>query len=167
MSQSLTPLALLLLGIAAWRDIATRTIPDRISLALAALGLLGRLPEGAMGIAASLGTALALLLALVPLHAGRVIGGGDVKLLVALACGLPPLDSARMLVATALVGGGLGLLYLALRPAMPAPRPAAAGAPLLGRVLAAEAWRIRHGGPLPYAVAIAAGASLVLLQKGS
>ena len=35
---------------------------------------------------------------------------------------------------------------------------------LPGRVLAIEAWRLKRGGPVPYAAAIAAGAILVLLR---
>jgi prepilin peptidase CpaA len=39
----------------------------------------------------------------------------------------------------------------------------AGGATLLRRVLVVEAWRMRRRGPLPYAVAIAGGAILLLI----
>ena len=58
---------------------------------------------------------------------------------------------------TVIVGGVLGLAYLA-GPAMVGPvRASHAGAPLLQRILQVEYWRLRRRGPLPYAVAIAAG----------
>jgi prepilin peptidase CpaA len=46
---------------------------------------------------------------------------------------------------------------------VPEPR-LAPGGPLLRRVLAVEARRVRRRGPLPYAVAIAIGGTLVLLN---
>ena len=49
---------LALLGFAAWRDVATRTIPDGISLALAALGLRCGIAEGWHSLAVSLAVPL-------------------------------------------------------------------------------------------------------------
>ena len=37
---------------------------------------------------------------------------------------------------------------------------------LLRRVLRVESWRIRRGAPLPYGVAIAAGAAFALIRPG-
>ena len=159
---------LALLGFAAWRDVATRTIPDGISLALAALGLTLRIAEGWHSLAVSLAVAAALFPPLLLCHARGLIGGGDVKLLTALAIGLTPLASYQLIAATALAGGLLGLLYLILQRLLPraltpaAPRP---GAHALRRVAAVEAWRIRRSGPMPYGVAIAIGAACVLLQS--
>jgi prepilin peptidase CpaA len=156
--------AVALLGFAAWRDLATRTIPDGVSLALAAIGLTARGYEGFEAISTSLVAALVLGFILFLLHARGLLGGGDVKLATALALGLAPLDTWNLVVATAFAGGLLGLLYLALPSILPdrraMPRPAA----VLPRFLAVEARRIRRRGPLPYGVAIAAGGTLVLLQ---
>jgi prepilin peptidase CpaA len=104
---------------------------------------------------------------LLPFAVMGMLGGGDLKLATAIAIGLPPLGSYQFVVATAVAGGLLALLYLAahrlaLRRAAPS-RAAGRAASLLRRVLAAEAWRVRRRGPLPYGVAIAAGAALVLL----
>jgi prepilin peptidase CpaA len=157
---TLIPVSLLLA--AAWRDLATRTIPDSISIALAFLGLGLRATEGTTALAVSAATAALLFLGLVLLHARGALGGGDVKLASAIAIGLPPLATFDFLLATALSGGVLGLLYLALRH-LPVPVPSRPAASLPRRVLAAERWRIHRRGPLPYAVAIAAGGILTLL----
>ena len=150
---------------AAWRDLATRTIPDWLSLGLAALGLALRAPSGLMALAASVTMAAFLFLLLVLLHARGGLGGGDVKLITAMALGLPPLVTLDFLLATALAGGVLGLLYLAL--GRLAPNPAAlagTAASLPRRVLAVEHRRIHRRGPLPYAVAIAVGGIVILLE---
>jgi prepilin peptidase CpaA len=89
-----------------------------------------------------------------------MLGGGDVKLLTALAVALPPLGTCRLVVATAIAGGVLGVAYLLLS-------PRTSPILLLGRVAAIESWRIGRREPLPYGVAIAAGGAFVLLFPGS
>jgi prepilin peptidase CpaA len=166
MSLVLALVAVALLGFAAWRDLATRTIPDGVSLALAAIGLAVRSFQGLEAVAASLLTAFLLGAALFALHSRGLLGGGDVKLATALAVGLAPFDTWNLVVATALAGGLLGLLYLALPHILPAKPALLAGraAALPRRFVTIELWRIRRRGPLPYGVAIAAGGTLVLLQ---
>jgi prepilin peptidase CpaA len=158
--------ALLLLIFAAWRDIATRTIPDTIGLLLLAIGGSARIIQGPSDLALSLGSALLLFLLLMIAYSRDVIGGGDVKIMTAFAVGLSPLDSYRFVVATALAGGTLGIAYLLLSHWLQGthwPRRIS----LLGRVAAIESWRIRRRGPLPYGVAIAAGGTFVLLHSGN
>jgi prepilin peptidase CpaA len=160
---ALVACALLLL--AAWCDIATCTIPDGISICLAALGLLTRASEGLVPAATSLLAAAALFAALVPLHARGAFGGGDIKLITSLAVGLPPLSTVNFLAATVMAGGVLALLYLSFRclprPSPLAPRPRAWRP---WKVLALERRRFGRRGPLPYAVAIAAGGVLTLIE---
>ena len=124
LAWALTASALLLA--AAWCDIATRTIPDGISIALATSGLLARALEGLAPAAASLLVAAGLFAALLPLHARGAFGGGDVKLITALAVGLSPLATVDFLVATVMAGGALGVAYLALR-RLPHPSPRCRG----------------------------------------
>jgi prepilin peptidase CpaA len=91
------------------------------------------------------------------------MGGGDVKLLGAAALRVPPYAVPGMLMATALAGGVLALFYLVARRRLArpgGPRPSS----LLLRALRAERWRLRRGGPMPYAVAIACGVFFVLSQ---
>ena len=157
--------ASVLLLVAAWCDVATRTIPDGISVALAAMGLVARSFDGLGPPAFSFLTALALFAAFLVLHARGFIGGGDIKLIAALAMGFPPLTTLDFLVATVMAGGVLGMLYLWLRllpePAPLVPRPRAWPP---RRILALERRRVSGRGPLPYAVAIAAGGIITLTK---
>lgn len=155
-----------LLLAAAWCDLATRTIPDGISVALAAAGLLTRAAaDGLVPAAASLLTAVGLFAVLLPLVARGAFGGGDTKLISGLAAGLAPAATLDFLVLTIVAGGVLGAAYLLLRllprPAPLAPRPAAWPP---RRVLALERRRLNGRGPLPYAVAIAAGGIFTLAE---
>jgi len=155
-----------LLAFAAWRDVATRTIPDEVSIALAVVGIAARAVFGVEALVHSLAAASLLGGLLVFLHARGFLGGGDVKLATALALGLSPLDVWNLVVAVALAGGVLGLLYLVLQRLLPdgAPNTGRRAGRTPRRLLAVEAWRIRRRGPLPYGVAIAAGGTIVLLQ---
>ncbi len=155
-----------LIMVAAWRDVATRTIPDEISLLLVALGAFSRLIEGPSAAAFSAATALLLFTLLLLAHARGLIGGGDVKIMTALAVGLSPVDAYRFVVATAITGGVLAIAYLLLAPQL-SDQHRTKRTSLLGRVAAVEAWRIRRHGPLPYGVAIAAGGTFVLFHSGS
>ncbi len=160
-------LTLGLLAYAAWADLATRTIPDSVSVVLVLVGLVARWPAGIGGIAASLGTALVLFAILVFLHARGMIGGGDVKLAAAVTAGLSLQAAYRFVVATTLAGGVLSLLHLVLRRVLrdyaPVPPPRR-GAPVLQRIFAAERWRIARHGSLPYAVAIGCGGIYAILS---
>jgi Flp pilus assembly protein protease CpaA len=113
----------------------------------------------------SVGTALLLLSLLLTLYSRGLIGGGDVKIMTALAVGLSPFDCYRFIVATAIAGGLLGITYLVLSRRLP-PIHRVRGASLLNRVAVLENRRIRRRGPLPYGVAVAAGGTFVLLRTG-
>ncbi len=145
-----------ILAYAAWTDLATRTIPDHLSLALLLLGLVTRMFEGPNAVLGSLAAATLVGIGFVFLHSRGMIGGGDVKLIAALAVGTAPAALPDLILAIALSGGILGVIYLLLARVMPRPelRPQAA---LPVRVARVEANRIARRGPLPYAVAIAVG----------
>lgn len=150
----------LALCLASLHDIAARTIPNALSLAIAALGLAAHLLAGDAppALLAALGV---FLLGILAWRCG-VMGGGDVKLLAACTLLAGPATAPDLLLAVALAGGVLALVYLGLRPLL-APPAARRPASLLARALRAEAWRIRRGGPLPYAVAIGLGTFFTLL----
>jgi prepilin peptidase CpaA len=102
---------------AAVGDLRTRTIPNWLNLAIALGAIpfwyvidLGLWPEVAIriGIAAAVFGLFAAAFAL------GMMGGGDVKLLAALALWLPPPAVAMLLVVMSLAGGAL-TLFLALR----------------------------------------------------
>ena len=137
-----------------------RTVPSRLCLAIAALGLAARVMTG--DLAAGLVAA-----GLVVLGAGLCwrrgwLGGGDVKLLAACALVVPPHAVPGLLAGTAIAGAGLALVFAATRRWL---RPSYGSRPmgLLARAARAERWRLARGGPLPYAVAIALGAATALL----
>jgi prepilin peptidase CpaA len=145
---------------AALHDVAARTVPNTIPFILAALGAIARTIEGSLIV--GLGAAIVVFVVALLCWSRGWVGGGDVKLLGATALAVPP-DSVPMLVfVMGMAGGLLSLFYLSARRIVPAPtatRPQS----LIARVLRAERWRIRRGGPLPYACAIAAGGLFVLL----
>ncbi|WP_076860659.1 A24 family peptidase [Bradyrhizobium mercantei] len=145
-------------------DIATRLIRNEICLALAFLGIVGQLASP-MQIGQSLIVASILFLLLFVIYQRGMIGGGDVKLLVALAIGLPLSGVIQLLMATALAGGGLAVVHLAMR-RLPQPKLAPAGSSLVRRVYAVERWRHLRHAPLPYGVAIACGGIWTILSKG-
>jgi prepilin peptidase CpaA len=95
-----------------------------------------------------------------------LIGGGDVKIMSALSVGLSPLDSYRFVVATAIAGGILAIIYLLLSRQQHGQNKIRRTS-IIARVFAIEAWRIRRHGPLPYGVAIAAGGAFVVFSSGS
>jgi prepilin peptidase CpaA len=157
--------SLALLTAAALSDLARRIIPDRVAAALAVLGAAAAALHGAHALLLSAAAAAALCAALALLHGRGMLGGGDVKLASAVALGLPVSAFGGFLAATACAGGVIALVHLALRPIAP---QLASGRrfPLLRRILAAECWRIRRRGSVPYGVAIASGGAFILLGGG-
>jgi prepilin peptidase CpaA len=163
----LVALCVALLMFAAVHDIVARTIPDLVPLGILAAALALNLLSGSILLPLVATAAVAAVTLL--LYWLRLMGGGDVKLLVAVAFLLPPGDVPKAALAIALAGGLLALLFLALRPRLRGRRLAPAGrsAALPRRALAAELWRIRRGGPLPYAAAISAGTLFTMISNGS
>jgi prepilin peptidase CpaA len=156
---------ILLLMTAAVCDVASRTVPNSLSLFIAFTGIPIRI-WAAPTVLASFWATVALMLVLLFLYARHLLGGGDVKLMVALSLALTAVDCYRFVIATALFGGLLAIIYLLLRRALP-PLRCRPDASRLLRVAVVEAWRIRRGLPLPYGVAIAAGGIFVLLHPTS
>lgn len=108
--------------IAAFTDLRRRQIDNWLNAAIAALapvywwaGGLHLWPD----VVLQLGVALAAFVMLAGLFALRMMGGGDVKLLTALALWLRPLLFAKLLLIMALVGGvltvGMGMWHVLRR----------------------------------------------------
>lgn len=111
------------LGCAVWMDCRHRQVPNRLVVTSLILGLLWQLTgpagawtfdadaPGATGLAGFLMGAGGLLVALMPLHLLRVMGGGDIKLLVAIGgwCGVSAGHWSHLpgIVLAVLVAGGL------------------------------------------------------------
>jgi prepilin peptidase CpaA len=157
-------LEILMLLYVATIDVATRLISNEICLAIALLGIASQsaIP---MQIAQSLMVAAILFLLLLLVYTRGWIGGGDLKLLVALAIGLPLTGVVQLLTITALAGGVLALVHLMMR-LLPYPKLAPAGASFVRRVSAIERWRHLRHAPLPYGVAIACGGIWTIFRQG-
>jgi prepilin peptidase CpaA len=162
-------LAIGLLAYAALHDLAARTVPNWLPLCLAVIGVLMRLADHMLrdGLIIAASTFAVLFVVWV----FGFMGGGDVKLWAATALLIPPhlMPELAFFERVFLLGGLLGLIYLALWPLLRRARRRATsagparGKALAGRVLRAEAWRIARRGPLPYACAIAVSAIVTLL----
>jgi prepilin peptidase CpaA len=147
-----------LLLLACWQDVATRTLPEGVNIAVALIGVGLHLAFG--GLVAALVAGIFVFAFGFALWWLGAIGGGDVKLLAACALLVGAPGVPVLLLAMALAGGLLSVAYLAGRRWPPARLPRSAG--LAARVWRTEARRLGRGGPLPYGLAIAAGTLFTL-----
>lgn len=155
----------LLLVFAALHDIGFRTVPNRVSVALLACGILLRLLSGGPHqLMWGLLCGGAVFMVTYACWRFGWMGGADVKLLTAAAVFVPPLMVPTLLLGTSLAGGAIALTYII--GSFLAPRPAAHRPHgLLLRALRCEQRRLRRRGPLPYAAAIAAGGFVAIVTS--
>lgn len=104
-------LVALLLG-CAYSDLRARIIPNLLVAALLVLGLVEAVVTQRPDLWRGLLMAGLVFVGLMPLQQKRVLGGGDVKLIAALAVWLAPLEVGRFLFLTLAAGGVVGLLFL-------------------------------------------------------
>lgn len=140
-----------LVVLAAVSDIRTMTIPNRIPLAVTGLFAIamatGVLPPVEIGLHVVVGVALFCLG--VALFAAGLFGGGDAKLMPAVALFMGPAGVTAFIVHMAIAGGVLALAFLVVRRI---PMPAGVRErPWVARLMAPN-------GGIPYGIAIAAGA---------
>jgi prepilin peptidase CpaA len=149
--------AVLAATIALVSDVRTRRIPNWLTGSTLLIGLLVNLfASGPPGLVAAVtGMAVGFLL-LIPFYVLRAVGAGDVKLLAALGAVLGVQALLAVAAAGALVGGLMSLIILARR----------------GRLsLALHQLFVMHtvptpsGAKAPYAVAIASGVYVAVLQQ--
>ena len=135
-------LAVLLL-MAAWTDIKTRTISNELNATIALLAVIFWFVAGETlwpGIAIRIGVAAGLFVVFAGLFMLKMMGGGDVKMIAALALWLPLKALFAMLTVMALAGGAI-TLFLLIR----------------------QKWRPNAERPeVPYGVAIAIGGLWVI-----
>ena len=139
---------------AAVSDIMRFEIPDGLSIALAALAIVYGFATPGFDWLSHVGAAVLVFGVGLFTFARGWMGGGDVKLLTAIAAWTGLHDMLLQLTATALSGGVLALVLIAARAGVAVARP---GADTTSRLL-------RKDAPLPYAVAIAAGTFWWALQ---
>jgi prepilin peptidase CpaA len=161
-----------LLGLAAFKDIRERRIPNRLTGALAALYpvyvLVSPTP---VAWPAALGLAAVVFVIGLGLFARGLIGGGDVKLLAALSLWAGPEQFVWFILVTTLAGGALSLFSLCYRRwgGMIEARLAMVGlATTTGRArVSSEApagGSTARSTTLPYGVAIAAGGIAIVVE---
>jgi prepilin peptidase CpaA len=166
LQTALMMVSVALLCSASLNDVAVRTIPDPISISVAAIGVALRLMDATL--IPALATAAAVFALCALCWRCGWLGGGDAKLLAACALLVRPVLVPQLVLVTALAGGMLACLYLAVRRlAIPRSIPVYAGRShwLAVRVCRAEWWRTRRRGSLPYGCAIAAAALFTLLAN--
>jgi len=147
--------AMALLVFAAYSDIRTFRIPNLLVLAIAILGV-GRLVLFGNPIAAIYAVSAAVLIFVIGfvLFSRGLIGGGDVKLLIATVLLIRYPDLLSFLMRMGVFGALLSVTIIVVRNYLP---------PFLGPRLAAQVATIRPA--VPYGVAIAgAGIMTLLLQ---
>lgn len=149
-----------LFAVACLQDWAMRLVPNRVPAAIACLGVALRLIDGTL--LTGLGAAFVVFFVAALCWRRGWLGGADVKLFGAGALLVAPSAALGFVLASCIAGGVLAILYAALGRLVP---PPAATRPLsqLRRYLRVEQRRMKRRGPLPYATAIAAGATFVLL----
>lgn len=105
-----------LLAYVVYSDVARRIIPNETNIAIAALALPFWIGSGE-ALWPLLGWQLLLAVIVLAVFAGLfalgAMGGGDVKLLAALALWLPAIPFVKMLVVMSIIGGVLTLGYIA------------------------------------------------------
>ncbi len=151
---------LALFVLACLQDWAIRLVPNRVPASIAAIGLGCRVIDGTVLMGLLAGFIVFFIAAL--LWRRGWLGGADVKLFGAGALLVPPSAALGFVLATCLAGGLLAIVYCVLSFVVPPPAPVR---PLthLRRYWRLEQRRLQRRGPLPYATAIAAGATFVLL----
>lgn len=151
-----------LLAVAAAQDVAARVVPNWLSVSLAVSGVAVHLSAGGLPAAARVvAVALALGAVLLIPWSMRVLGGGDLKLVVGVAAWLGPQRLGAFVLVTAIAGGILAIPFLHRVHRMQ--RELVVGVSLAAMNAATEG-----KGPqrrVPYAVAIAVGA-LTAVTRG-
>jgi prepilin peptidase CpaA len=149
--------------IASCQDLVFRAVPNAVPLGIALTGVSVRVLSASLLPGICAGVVVFVLSALCWRRGW--LGGADVKLFGAGALLVPPGSSFAFVLLASLAGGCLAFSYwiagnLVGRPG--SRRPAG----LLARAVRVERWRLRRRGPLPYAMAITAGAALTLRYVG-
>jgi prepilin peptidase CpaA len=146
------------MGAAAFEDLRRLVIPNLLPILLCAIWPVYIAGAASLaGALAAIGCALAVFVGGAMLFSRGWLGGGDVKLLAAAALWAGPAGTPDLLLLTGLLGGVLALLLL-----LPAGRQFAAAVRTLPAQPAERAERPLSA-PVPYGVAIAGAALIVIL----
>jgi prepilin peptidase CpaA len=166
------PAAFILLGISAKTDFKDRIIPNKLVVAVAAIGLAHTLLARPGLVWLSLLAAGVVLCGLGFLSHYKIIGGGDTKLISAVTFLVAPDRVGQLLIEIALAGGLLSCLYLAAyyrlksqSASQSTAREVALPEGGLALMIKTERARIAAGGSLPYALAVLGGVSTYIARE--
>jgi prepilin peptidase CpaA len=163
-----TWLAVGALAACAASDVAARRVPNGLVVLVALMGLTGTaLASGLLSVIASLAVGVAALaVLLLPWKLGY-LGGGDAKLAAAAACAVGPRHLFVFAIVSALAGGLLALYVWVFAPARTRTSIAAGLYSLAPSVVRAVGPQPASPLPrrVPFALAIALGATWVLLRR--
>ena len=150
--------------IAAATDLRARKIPNAIPIAVAIVALAFAIPHGFVPSAIALGIMLAVLVAGTFAFSNGWLGGGDVKLLAAVAGSLGPTEAIAFMAYTAVSGGAIATAIAVAHRRLPA--VARSARDVLRPLAVYGTVAIAPDKPImmPYALAIASGAVLVALS---
>ena len=152
---------------AAVTDLRTREIPNGLVLVVLTLGMILQLLSGRGMLWLTLLIAGLIFVVGVGLARIHVIGGGDVKMIAALSVLFPAALVPALLLCIALAGGVLSLFYLGaawlVQHRFAVPGEASPPANNFARIVQIEMGRMRANEPMPYGVAIFAGATSLIL----
>jgi len=159
MSGNITLIAiplLLILGVATLTDWRVRTIPNVLTFGAALFGLIlqGTI-NGLPGLAIAAGGWIVGLVCFLPFYAKGGMAAGDVKLMAAVGAFLGPIPGFAACLFTLIAGGVIGIVSVAINWGLRLIASSTSEGPMSLR----DALRTR----IPYAGAIAAGTSIVLL----
>ena len=147
-------------------DLRWRRIPNKASAMVAVTGLAIALVSRPGSLWIGLMVSLAVLLVLALASHFAVIGGGDAKMIPAVALLVPPESVLTLLLAIALAGGLLSATYLGLRYWLRAARPEPPSRDgRLSRFLRHERARILSSCTVPYGIAIFGGAIAYVISE--
>ena len=158
-------LVLVAAGIAGYTDLKRRRIPNALVFGLLFCGLAVQAMHGWTDLAIALAIFVAVVLAMTPLFAMRIMGGGDVKFMAAAAAALGWPLALTFLLYTLVAGGVLGLAVSIARGRLRSTLAdvGAVALPMLSGVRPAPS--TSRSGTMPYALAIFAGAAAVALTS--
>jgi prepilin peptidase CpaA len=163
MQSALPLIASGILAIIAYVDVRTRRIPNALCIAIAALGLMRIiLIDDPVSADYTLGMAAATFGATFLLFWYGVIGGGDAKLIAAMALLVGHQEVLSFLFLMSVMGGALALVAIVRDLVKRVWRPA--GVPAITPTILVE--RRLGQSAVPYGVAIAAAGAITLLIAG-
>jgi prepilin peptidase CpaA len=158
--------ALCVLAGASVVDLRRRIIPNEASAFVAVTGIALNLMARSGGAWTTVALSLLVFLALALAAQLTIVGGGDVKMIAAVSLLVPPQGLPALLLAIALSGGLLSLVYLGLRSwlqTMRPPGPSRHGP--FDRFLRRERARILASRTVPYSLAIFGGVVAYVMSE--